>query len=101
MQATAKLLNRRDAGGRILNYGGAGPGASLSATINYTLTDYAAGHMNDIATLYDYAERLCPTVNVPGSHGQYKKFDDINSFQAYLTTRALGADPTRIQFAAE
>ena len=76
-------------------------GASLSATLNYQLTDFATGHMNDLKAAYDYAERICPTVRVPGSHGQYKKFDDVNSFQTYNTARAMGADPTRIEFAAE
>jgi hypothetical protein len=57
--------------------------------------------MNDLKAAYDYAERICPTVRVPGSHGQYKKFDDVNSFQTYNTARAMGADPTRIEFAAE
>lgn len=99
MQATAKLLNRRDAGGKVLNVG-VGPGASASATMNWQLTDFAIGHMNDQAKALEFAERLCPTVAVPGSHGQYKKFDDVNSFQIYNTARAMGADPTRIQFAA-
>jgi len=76
-------------------------GASLSATLNYQLTDFATGHMNDLKAAYEYAERICPTVRVPGSHGQYKKFDDVNSFQTYNTARAMGADPTRIEFAAE
>jgi hypothetical protein len=78
-----------------------GPGAGLSATLNYQLTDFATGHMNDLKSAYDYVERICPTVKVPGSHGQFKKFDDVNSFQIYNTSRALGADPTRIVFAAE
>lgn len=78
-----------------------GPGIGLSATLNQQLTDFATGHMNDLRAAYKYAERLCPTVKVPGSHGQYKKFDDVNSFQAYNTARALGGDPKRIQFAAE
>jgi hypothetical protein len=86
---------------KILNTAGVSPGATLSAQINYTLSDFASGHMNDTAKLYEFAERLCPTVAVPGAHGQWKAFDDINSFQAYTTARAMGADPTRIQFAAE
>jgi len=97
---TARLLNRGDSGVRVLN-AGVSPGATMSATINYTLTDFATGHMNDLADTYEYAERICPTVSVPGLHGQYKKFDDVNSFQIYNTRRANGADPTRIMFAAE
>ena len=95
----ASLRNRGD-GGRILN-AGVGPGSLASARINYTLTDFATGHMNDLMKAYEYAERICPTVRVPGLFGQYKKFDDVNSFQIYTTRRGLGADPTRIQFAAE
>lgn len=86
--------------GLVLN-AGISPGLSQSAAINYTLTDFATGHMNDLAKTMELAERLCPTVHVPGAVGRYKKFDDINSFQAYDTKRGIGSDPTRIQFAAE
>lgn len=78
-----------------------GAGQSSSATLNYQLTDFATGHMNDLSAAYAYAERICPTVRVPGTHGQYKKFDDVNSFQTYNTARALGGDPTRVEFSAE
>lgn len=56
--------------------------------------------MNDLASVMELAERLAPTVQVPGTNGQYKKFNDLNSFQVYNTSRAMGADPTRISFSA-
>lgn len=71
-----------------------------TATLNYQLTSFAQGHMNDVRRAYELAERLCPTVQVPGSSGQYKVFDDLNAFQVYNTARALGGDPTRIAFEA-
>ena len=76
-------------------------GRSVTATLNHQLTNFAVGHMNDIRKAYELAERLCPTVQVPGSHGQYKVFDDLNSFTAYNTARAMGGDPMRIEFAAD
>jgi len=75
-------------------------GRATSAALNYQLTAFAIGHMNDLRQTQEVAERLCPTVNVGGSNGQYKVFDDLNSFQVYNTARAMGGDPTRIEFAA-
>jgi hypothetical protein len=71
-----------------------------SAAINYQLTNFAQGHMNDLVATLELAERLMPTVPVPGGSGQYKQFDDLNSFQLYNTARALGGDAARLQFAA-
>ncbi len=73
---------------------------SSSATLNYQLTAYAQGYMNDLADSLSLAERLAPTTPVPGTTGQYKKFSDANSFQLYNTTRALGGDPSRVEFSA-
>lgn len=73
---------------------------AVTATLNYQLTNYAQGHMNDIRQTQELAERLAPTVQVPGTTGQFKKFDDINSFNIYDTTRVRGGDPTRIEFKA-
>src|ERR1044071_2739927 len=72
-----------------------------TATLNYQLTTFAQGHMNDTRRTMELAERLAPTVQVPGSSGQYKQFNDANSFQLYNTARALGGDPLRIEFAAD
>ena len=49
MRLTAQaVLNRGGvAGSKVLNYGGVSPGTSSSARINYTLTDFAIGHMKD------------------------------------------------------
>ncbi len=73
---------------------------SASATLNYQLTNYAVGHMNDLRDVNSIVERLCPTVQVPGTTGQYKKFDEKNSFQLYNTSRAMGGDPKRLEFGA-
>lgn len=71
-----------------------------AAALNYQLTAFAQGHMNDVSQTMELAERLAPTVQVPGSNGQYKQFNDLNSFQVYNTARAMGGDPTRIAFDA-
>lgn len=75
-------------------------GREANAALNYQLTSFAQGHMNDTSRAYELAERLCPTVGVPGATGQYKVFDDINSFQIYETARGMGEDPRRIEFGA-
>jgi hypothetical protein len=56
--------------------------------------------MNDLAQTMELAERLAPTVTVPGGAGQYKKFDDKNAFVIYATARALGGGAKRIVFEA-
>lgn len=71
-----------------------------SATLNYQLTNLAIGLLNDLRDATALAQRLAPIVNVPGASGQYKIFDDVNSFQVYNTARDLGGDPARIAFAA-
>lgn len=71
-----------------------------SATLNYQLTAYAQGLWNDISDVIKLAERLAPTTPVPGAAGQFKKFDDKNSFLPEKTARALGADPVLISFSA-
>ncbi len=83
-------------GGRL----NAAPGAYAAATLNYQLTAYAQGLWNDIADVIKLAERLAPTTPVPGASGQFKKFDDKNSFMPEKTERALGADPVVIAFNA-
>jgi hypothetical protein len=71
-----------------------------SATLNYQLTAYAQGLWNDIGDVIQLAERLAPTTPVPGAAGQFKKFDDKNSFMPEKTSRALGGDPVLIAFNA-
>lgn len=77
-------------------------GRATSAALNYQLTNFATGKYNEMmkAEALALAERICPTVNVPGMTGQYKEFNDINAFQLYNTGRAMGGDPTRIGFSA-
>jgi hypothetical protein len=81
---------------------GALPNSALaSATLNYQLTAYAQGLWNDLSDVVKLAERLAPTTPVPGASGQFKKFEDKNSFMPEKTARALGGDPTLIAFAAD
>ena len=71
-----------------------------SATLNYQLTAFAQGLWNDLSDVIKLAERLAPTTPVPGATGQFKKFDDANSFKRPKSARALGGDPTLIAFGA-
>lgn len=71
-----------------------------SATLNFQLTNYAAGVWNDISGVMSLAERLAPTCAVPGASGQYKDFSDKNSFRVYSTRRALGGEPNELRFEA-
>jgi hypothetical protein len=71
-------------------------GVESTATLNYPLTTYAQGHMNDLADLRALAERLAPSTPVPGSAGTFKKFNDKNSFLPEDTGRAMGGDPNVI-----
>lgn len=74
--------------------------AASTAAINYTLTQYAAGLMNDLADVRKVLDAICPIVPVQGATGQFKIFDDKNSFTVYATDRPLGGDARRISFAA-
>jgi hypothetical protein len=59
-----------------------------SSKYNVTLTNYARGLSQDIsATLANF---LAPEVVVPAATGQYKNFDDKNTFQVVDTSRAVG-----------
>jgi hypothetical protein len=75
-------------------------GVESSASLNYQLTTFAQGHMNDLADARALAERLAPSTPVPGSSGQFKKFADKNSFLPEDTARALGGDPKLLAFSA-
>jgi hypothetical protein len=79
---------------------GVAVGALGAATLNYQLTAYAQGLWNDIQDVIKLAERLAPTTPVPGASGQFKKFDDKNSFMPEKTMRQLGGDPVIIAFNA-
>jgi hypothetical protein len=73
-------------------------GAKTTAAYNPTLTNYAQGLSQDLASAT--ATFLAPIVEVPAGLGRYKQFDDKNAFQIYNTERALGGPATRIQFNA-
>ena len=69
-----------------------------SSKYNVTLTNYARGLAQDIsATLANF---LAPEVVVPAATGQYKSFDDKNTFQVVDTSRAVGGPAKRLEFAA-
>lgn len=71
-----------------------------SAMINYTLTAYAQGLMQDIMQAQEIVNAICPTVPVTGAAGGFKKFDDRNTFSVYTTQRGLGGSAKRIEFSA-
>ena len=73
---------------------------SSSAAVNNFLTAYAQGLANDIRAAQAVVAALCPTVQVGAATGQYKSFDDRNSFSVYATSRGLGGDAKRIFFSA-
>lgn len=95
--ALGPILNQLSPG---MVLGMAAPAALGSATLNYQLTAYAQGLWNDIQDVVKLAERLAPTTPVPGAAGQFKKFDDKNSFMPEKTARAIGGDPVLIAFNA-
>lgn len=71
-----------------------------SATINYFLTNYAQGLANDFLQTQAIVKALCPTVMVTGAAGQFKQFNDRNSFTVYNTGRGLGGEARRMTFEA-
>ncbi len=73
-------------------------GARTTAASNPTLTNYAQGLSQDLASAT--ANFLAPIVQVPAGLGRYKQLDDKNQSQIYSTDRALGGNATRIQFSA-
>jgi len=73
-------------------------GTRSQATYSATLTNYAQGHAQDLASAL--AEFVAPTVRVGAAVGQYKQYDAKNAFQAYDTARAVGGTAKRIEFAA-
>jgi hypothetical protein len=69
-----------------------------TAAINPTLTNYAQGIAQDVASAL--ADFLCPVVVVPAGTGFYKQYNGTNAFQIYRTKRAIGGGASRIQFEA-
>lgn len=72
--------------------------ASSTATINRTLSNYAAGLAQDLSK--SLASFVAPEVPTGNASGQYKKYDDKNAFQVYNTRRAVGGKARRIEFSA-
>lgn len=68
------------------------------ASGNPTLTNFAAGLSPDLASAQ--ANFIAPIVRVPSTIGQFKRFDDANSFVVYDTSRAVGGRARRIEFSA-
>jgi hypothetical protein len=68
------------------------------ASYNPTLTNYAQGHAQDLASAL--AEFVAPTVQVASAVGQFKQFDAKAGFQAYDTARGVGGRARRIDFGA-
>jgi hypothetical protein len=73
-------------------------GTRSQAAFSATLTNYAQGYAQDLASAL--AEFVAPTVRVAAAVGQYKQYDAKNAFQAYDTSRPVGGTPKRIEFAA-
>jgi len=69
----------------------------MPSTVNQTLTNYAHGLSQDMASAL--ANFIAPIVPVTGTVGQFKKFDDKNAFQTYDSSRAIGGARKRIEFA--
>jgi len=69
-----------------------------SSKYNVTLTNYARGIAQDVSL--SLANFLAPEVIVSAATGQYKNFDDKNTFQTIDTARAVGGPARRLEFAA-
>jgi len=65
---------------------------------NVTLTNYARGISQDLRS--SLADFIAPEVVVSAATGQYKSFDDKNTFQVLDTSRAVGGPARRLEFAA-
>lgn len=70
----------------------------MSSKFHVTLTNYARGIAQD--TSASLASFIAPEVIVAAATGQYKSFDDKNTFQTVDTSRAVGGPAKRLEFAA-
>jgi len=75
-------------------------GSTSTAVLNFPLTTFAQGFLQDRLAAFAFARLLVPIVKVSGASGTYKKFDDRNSFLVVDTQRGLGGTRQRVQFAA-
>jgi len=69
-----------------------------AASFNTTLTNYAQGFSQDRAS--SLANFIAPVVATGVAHSQYKEYSDKNAFVTYDTSRAIGGNRRRIEFAA-
>jgi len=74
--------------------------AASTATINWPLTTYAQGLMQDRLAAYRLAGLLVPIVQVTAAAGTFKKFDDRNDFLVTDTLRGLGGHAKRMNIEA-
>ena len=70
-----------------------------AATINTTLTNYAQGFSQDRANTL--ASFIAPVVPTGVAHSQFKRYSEKNDFVTYDTSRAIGGERRRIDFAAD
>ena len=72
--------------------------AISSASSNPLLTTYAQAIIPDLESAA--ANFICPQVTAPSAKARYKIYDQVNSWQAYETQRAIGGPATRIPWLA-
>lgn len=73
-------------------------GVRRIASGNPTLTNFAAGLAPELMSAQ--ANFIAPIVRVGSTIGQFKRYDDQNSFQVYDTSRAVGGKARRVEFSA-
>lgn len=71
-----------------------------TAVLNWPLTTFAQGYMQDRLAAYRLANLLVPIVQVTAAAGTFKKFDDRNSFLTIDTHRGVGGTAKRLKFEA-
>lgn len=68
-----------------------------TAVLNWPLTTFAQGFMQDRLGAYRLANLLVPIVQVTAAAGTFKKFDDRNSFLTVDTHRGVGGTAKRLK----
>ena len=72
--------------------------AVSSASSNPLLTSFAVSIMPDLEN--EAASFICPQVVAPSARSRYKIYDEVNTWQAYETQRAIGGPSQRIPWLA-
>lgn len=75
-------------------------GLKSTAVLNWPLTTFAQGYMQDRLAAYRLANLLMPIVQVGAASGTFKKFDDRNAFLDIDTHRGVGGVAKRLKFEA-